>query len=70
MELNDFDYNLSPSLIAQSPDPERDNSCLMVLKTNNASIEHLKFSNIIEYLKKGDLLVLNNTRVIPARLFG
>ncbi|MCK5535162.1 tRNA preQ1(34) S-adenosylmethionine ribosyltransferase-isomerase QueA, partial [bacterium] len=48
----------------------RDNSCLMVLKTNNASIEHLKFSNIIEYLKKGDLLVLNNTRVIPARLFG
>ena len=70
MELNDFDFNLSPYLIAQSPVPIRDNSRLMVLGINDTLTEHRKFSNIIEYLKKGDLLILNNTRVIPARLSG
>ncbi len=70
MELNDFDFNLSPHLIAQSPAPIRDNSRLMVLGINDTLIEHRKFSNIIEYLKKGDLLILNNTQVFPARLSG
>lgn len=69
-KLDDYDYLLPEELIAQTPVEPRDSSRLMVLNRGNKSIEHKKFSDIISYLKKGDLLVLNSTRVIPARLIG
>jgi S-adenosylmethionine:tRNA ribosyltransferase-isomerase len=70
MKLSDFDYDLPKELIAQYPLKDRDAARLMVLDRKNKSIRHDTFSNITSYLRKGDLLVLNNTRVLPARLFG
>lgn len=70
MKSDDFTYNLDESLIAQSPCEKRDESRLMILNRDKNSIEHKKFKNIIEYLKPGDTLVLNNTKVIPARIYG
>ena len=70
MKVKDFDYSLDESLIAQTPYEKRDESRLMILNRKNKSIEHKKFNNIIEYLNPGDTLVLNNTKVIPARLYG
>ncbi|MBI5804453.1 tRNA preQ1(34) S-adenosylmethionine ribosyltransferase-isomerase QueA [candidate division TA06 bacterium] len=70
MKLSSFDYNLPPELIAKSPAEKRDSSRLMVLRRNDGHIEHRRFSDIVEYLKPSDILVLNNTKVIPARLIG
>ena len=70
MKTKDFDYNLPESLIAQYPLENREESRLLVLDKERGSIEHKSFKNIIEYLRPGDCLVLNDTRVIPARLFG
>ena len=70
MKLSDFDFDLPDNLIAQSAMEPRDHSKLMVLEKNKQVIEHKKFYNISGYLKKGDVLVVNRTRVIPARLFG
>ena len=70
MKLSDFDFDLPDNLIAQSAMEPRDHSKLMVLEKNKQVIEHKKFYNISDYLKKGDVLVVNRTRVIPARLFG
>lgn len=70
MRLSDFDYELPPSLIAQVPLPERSQSRLMVLHRESGSIEHKSFSQLLEYLRKGDALVLNDSKVIPARLLG
>lgn len=70
MNLKDFDYNLPESLIAQEPIDERDRSRLLVLNKESGNIEHLLFKDIINFLNKGDCLVLNDTRVIPARLLG
>lgn len=70
MELKDFYYDLPEELIAQEPIKDRDMSRLLVLHKKTGEIEHRIFRNILEYLHKGDCLVLNNTRVIPARLFG
>ncbi|NQU17522.1 MAG: tRNA preQ1(34) S-adenosylmethionine ribosyltransferase-isomerase QueA [Candidatus Saganbacteria bacterium] len=70
MKTSDFDYLLPEHLIAQTPAKRRDASRLMVLDVYKKTIEHKKFSNIVDYLKKGDLLVLNDTKVIPARLVG
>lgn len=70
MKLEDFDYYLPRELIAQKPLMPRDSSRLLVLHRDKQQIEHRKFSEIVEFLQKGDLLVLNNTRVIPARLKG
>ena len=70
MHINDFDYNLPPELIAQKPTDKRDNSRLLVVHRDSGDIEHKYFYNIIEYLKAGDCLVLNNSKVLPARLFG
>jgi S-adenosylmethionine:tRNA ribosyltransferase-isomerase len=70
MRIEEFDYALSPSLIAQYPSPRRGETRLMVLHRNQGTIEHREFSNILNYLHPGDLLVLNNTRVLPARLIG
>ena len=68
--LKDFDYPFDPSLIAMYPMSERDSSRLLVLDRENNRIEHRKFYEIGEYLREGDLLILNNTRVIPCRLIG
>jgi S-adenosylmethionine:tRNA ribosyltransferase-isomerase len=70
MRIEEFDYPLPPSLIAQYPSSQRGNSSLMVLRRSDASIEHRVFQDLLDYLRPGDLLITNNTRVIPARLFG
>jgi len=70
MHLSDYDYNLPEELIAQTPIKNRDESKLLVLDKENGKIEHKKFKNIIDYLNSGDVLVLNDTKVIPARLIG
>jgi len=70
MESSDFFYELPQELIAQEPLAQRSNSRLLVLDRNNGSLEHRVFSDLTGYLQKGDCLVMNNTRVIPARLLG
>lgn len=70
MKITEYDYHLPEELIAQSPLEPRDSSKLMILNRETQEIEHKKFYNIIDYFKKGDLLVRNSTKVIPARLFG
>jgi len=70
MKLNDFDFYLPEELIAQHPLKQRDNSRLLVLNKETGDIQHKKFSDILSYLKPGDVLVLNNSKVIPARLIG
>lgn len=70
LRRQDFYYDLPEELIAQDPLEDRSSSRLLVLDKNNGDIEHTVFSNIKKYLKSGDCLVLNNTKVIPARLIG
>ena len=70
MKVSDFNYNLPEELIAQTPIQKRDESRLMVLDKTNKTIEHKVFKDILDYLKPGDCLVRNNTKVIPARLYG
>ncbi|MFH0815010.1 MAG: tRNA preQ1(34) S-adenosylmethionine ribosyltransferase-isomerase QueA [Candidatus Falkowbacteria bacterium] len=70
MDTAIFDYNLPKNLIAQQPAKQRDRSQLFIYNRANDEIEHKKFFELIDYLKKGDILVLNNTKVLPARLFG
>ncbi|HEY4414681.1 MAG TPA: tRNA preQ1(34) S-adenosylmethionine ribosyltransferase-isomerase QueA [Verrucomicrobiae bacterium] len=66
----DFHFDLPPELIAQTPMPERDQSRLLVLHRVEKRIEHRQFSDVLEFFRAGDVLVLNNSRVIPARLRG
>jgi len=68
-KLAEFNYPLPNKYIAQYPAPRRDQSKLMVVDRKTEKIEHLKFSNIIDYIRKNDLLLMNNTKVFPARLF-
>jgi S-adenosylmethionine:tRNA ribosyltransferase-isomerase len=70
LKLEDFNYNLPEELIAQEPSANRDESRLMVLFRDNPQIEHRRFNNLVEYLKPGDVLVINDTKVMPARLYG
>ncbi|MHC1720710.1 MAG: tRNA preQ1(34) S-adenosylmethionine ribosyltransferase-isomerase QueA [Clostridiaceae bacterium] len=70
MKVNDFDYYLPEEQIAQHPMEKRDESRLMVLDKKTGEIRHRIFRDIIDYLEEGDCLVLNDTRVLPARLFG
>jgi len=70
MKLTDFKYDLPDKLIAQYPVKKRDASKMMVLNRNNQQIQHDNFKNIIGYLNKGDAVVINETRVFPARLIG
>ena len=70
MDVKDFDYELPEELIAQDPLEDRSSSRLMVLDKETGSIRHRIFRDITEELEPGDCLVINNTRVIPARLFG
>lgn len=70
MKLSDFDFELPKHLIAQTPIKKRDQSRLLVLDRKTGEIEHKVFSDIIDYLNKDDVLVINDTKVIPARLIG
>ena len=70
MKTDDFDYELPEELIAQTPLEKRDSSRLLILDKKTGDIEHKHFSDIIDYLEKDDILVLNNTKVLPARLIG
>ncbi|NPV77973.1 MAG: S-adenosylmethionine:tRNA ribosyltransferase-isomerase, partial [Anaerolineae bacterium] len=69
MKTSDFDYHLPPDLIAQTPVEPRHASRLLVFHRNSGEIEHTTFWEIGSYLKPGDLLVINQTRVIPARIY-
>ncbi len=70
MKTSDFYYDLPKELIAQTPVEPRDSSRLLILDKNSGSIEHKNFYNIIDYLNPGDLLVANDSRVLPARIYG
>ena len=70
MNIEDFDYELPEELIAQTPLKVRDSSRLLVLDKETGEIEHKHFTDIIDYLEEGDTLVLNDTKVLPARLIG
>ena len=70
MKLSDFNFELPKSLLAQHPSPDRDDSKLMVINRADRSISHHTFRDIINFFDEGDILVLNNTKVFPARLFG
>ena len=70
MRTSDFEYILPPELIAQTPIEPRDASRLLVLHRSDGRVEHRHFREIHEYLRPGDLLVANESRVIPARVFG
>ncbi len=70
MNVKDFDYELPEELIAQTPLTDRTSSRLLILNKNTGEIKHSHFRGIVNYLHEGDCLVLNNTRVMPARLFG
>lgn len=70
MKTDDFDFDLDEDLIAQHPMKNRDESRLMLMNRTSGEISHKRFYDIVDYLEPGDVLVLNDTRVIPARLFG
>lgn len=70
MKTSDFDYELPEELIAQHPAAQRDHSRLLVMDKFTGAVEHRVFRDIVNYLHAGDVLVLNNTKVIPARIFG
>ena len=70
MNVSEFNYNLPEELIAQTPLEKRDESRLMVLNRKGKTIEHKTFKDIIDYLQPGDCLVRNNTKVLPARIYG
>ena len=70
MKLEDFNYNLPKELIAQTPYLKRDEARLLVVGKYNKNFEDKKFNDVLEYMEKGDVLVLNETKVIPARLYG
>lgn len=70
MRLDDFDYNLPENLIAQHPTKERDKCRLMVLNRASHTVDNKKFCDIIDHINPGDCLVMNNSKVLPARLYG
>lgn len=70
LKTSDFNYCLPEELIAQTPAEPRDSSRLLVYHGDGDRVDHVHFRDLPAFLKKGDLLVINNTRVIPARLFG
>ncbi len=70
MKTSDFDYFLPQELIAQTPAEPRDSSRLLVYHRDNNQIDHRHFYDIVDYLHKGDVLVVNNTKVLPARIYG
>jgi S-adenosylmethionine:tRNA ribosyltransferase-isomerase len=70
MKLSHFDYNLPPELLAEYPSQERDEARLMVINRKEETIKHRVFKDVVDYFDEGDIMVFNNTKVFPARLFG
>jgi S-adenosylmethionine:tRNA ribosyltransferase-isomerase len=70
MKLSQFNFNLPEALIASTPAKQRDESRLMVLDRKTGTIEHKLFKDILGYFDDGDVMILNNTKVFPARLYG
>ena len=70
MKLSNFNFNLPQELLAEHPAPNRDEARLMVLNRKEQTIEHKMFKDLIDYFDEDDVLVLNNTKVFPARLYG
>ena len=70
MKLSQFKYNLPPELIALYPAKNRDESRLMVVHRDTGEVEHKMFKDIVGYFREHDVLVFNNTKVFPARLYG
>ena len=70
MKTSDFDYELPERLIAQHPAEKRDHSRLLVMDKYTGEVEHRIFKDIVDYLHEGDVLVVNKTKVLPARIFG
>ena len=70
MKLSNFNFDLPVELLAEYPAPNRDEARLMVLNRKEQTIEHKMFKDLIDYFEEDDVLVLNNTKVFPARLFG
>ena len=70
MKLSDFSYELPEKLVAEYPNKNRDESKLMVIDRKDYSIQHRQFKDMIEYFDEDDVVVLNNTKVFPARLYG
>jgi S-adenosylmethionine:tRNA ribosyltransferase-isomerase len=70
MKLSAFNFELPEELIAQHPEPNRDESRLMVLDREKRTIEHKQFKDVLDYFDEGDVLIMNNTKVFPARLYG
>lgn len=70
MKLSNFNFNLPAELLAEYPAPNRDEARLMVLNRKEQTIEHKMFKDLIDYFEEDDVLVLNNTKVFPARLYG
>ena len=70
MKTSDFYYYLPEELIAQTPVEPRDSSRLLVMDRKSGALEHKHFYDILDYLKKGDCLILNDSRVLPARIYG
>ena len=70
LKTSDFDYELPQELIAQTPIEPRDHSRLLVINRSDGTIEHRRFDDIVSLLNPGDVLVLNDSRVLPARLYG
>ena len=70
IRTSDFDYDLPPELIAQTPLEPRDSSRLLVLHRDNGRLEHCRFGDLVDFLRPGDVMVFNQSRVLPARLRG
>ena len=70
MDIDLFDFNLPDRLIAQKPLENRESSKLMVVNRKEDSVVHSEFFNVVNYMEKDDVLVLNDTRVVPARIYG
>ena len=70
MDVRDFDFDLPPELIAQEPSPQRDSSRMLFLERATGAVSHRTIAALPEFLESGDVLVVNNTRVFPARLLG
>lgn len=70
MKLSHFQFNLPKELLAEYPAENRDESRLMVINREKKTIEHKMFKDVIDYFDEGDVLILNNTKVFPARLYG
>ena len=70
MKLSNFDFNLPPELLAEYPTENRDEARLMVIHRDSGKIEHRLFKDLVDYFGEGDVMIINNTKVFPARMYG